>query len=63
MLSFTVLRNDNVTVQCFDLEGRLVYQGQFSGSQSVTGVPVNPGVYILRASVGSFAENLKITVL
>ncbi len=62
-ISFTVLREDDVTVQCFDLGGRIVYQGEFSGSQCVTGIPVNSGVYILRASTESFTESRKVTVL
>ena len=62
-VSFNVIGDTALTLSCFDLSGRLVFQGMYQGNDSVSSIQMSPGVYILRASRGLDTEVLKITVL
>ncbi|MCD4707511.1 MAG: PQQ-binding-like beta-propeller repeat protein [Candidatus Sabulitectum sp.] len=62
-VSFSIPGEGALTVQCFDLSGRIVFQGQYSGNQSVTGIPMNPGIYIIRVRRNTDTEVLKVTIL
>ncbi|MCK5035344.1 MAG: T9SS type A sorting domain-containing protein, partial [Candidatus Sabulitectum sp.] len=51
------------SVQCFNLAGRIEFTGEYSPNQSVSGISLCQGIYILRISRGTLTEVLKVTVL
>ena len=62
-VSFSIPGEGSMVVQCYDLSGRIVFQGQYSGGQSVSDISLSPGVYIIRVLRGTRTEVLKATVL
>lgn len=62
-VSFTVTGESSVYVQCFDLSGRIAFQGLYSEGQSVSSASMMPGVYIIRVQRDSDTEILKVTIL
>ncbi len=50
-------------MQCINLAGRIEFQGEYFPNQSVTGIPLSQGIYILRVTRGSSTEVIKVTVL
>ncbi len=62
-VSFNVIGETELSLSCFDLSGRLVFEGDYSGDNTTSGVPMSRGVYILRASRGTDTEVFKVTVL
>jgi len=61
-VSFQVLQ-DGVTVQCFDLCGRMLFHGIYTAGESVFRKIEIPGVYLLRIETGSETAVLKATIL
>ncbi len=62
-VSFSVSGGGVLDAQCFDLSGRIVFQGQYSSNQTVIGDSMSPGVYIIRACRESVTQFFKVTVL
>lgn len=62
-VSFRVLGEGTASVQCFNLAGRIEFTGEYSPNQSVSGIPLCQGIYILRVSRGILTEVIKVTVL
>ncbi len=62
-VSFKVLGEGTVSVQCFNLAGRIEFTGEYSGDQSVSGISLCQGIYILLVSRGTLTEVIKVTVL
>ncbi len=62
-VSFSIPGDEALSVQCFDLFGRIVFQGRYSGNQTVFSKAMSPGVYIIRVWRDTHTEVLKATIL
>ncbi len=62
-ISFRVSAGEPLSISCFDLTGRIVFSGIYSGNESYQSSVIRPGMYILRVNRGTRTELLKATVL
>lgn len=63
-LSFSLSGDEPADIQCFDLSGRLVFQGTYSAGGADHHSPeLLPGVYLIKVSTSSAEEIHRLTVL
>lgn len=62
-IRFSVQTGDCISVQCFDLCGRMVFNGEHPGGTAYTSPKLNSGVYLLKVQFEDVQEILRITVL
>ena len=62
-VQFRVLSDTGVSVVCFNLSGRMVFQGNYASETSFSSPPLSAGMYLLKIDSGGEIETLRVTVL